>query len=1037
MRARFDGLDPQRAAEVITTPATGRDRRGSGYLLAGGLVLTAAHVVDGATTIRVRFNADQEGQWIARAHPAWSDTGLDIAVLRIIEESVDPLGAAPVVAGVRFGRITRPPVECETVGFPRFKVREDPAHLGADRRPTQYRDSEHAIGPATTWSNRREGTLQIRVGKPEHGSDRRRSPWEGMSGAPVFSGDALIGVIGKHHRSDGLGTLAAYRIDHWHERLDADQIAWLAARIGLPATSEGLTQVTAPTQVQAGGPPRQLPATTPAFTGREDELAELLSLAAGTGGGGSPGTVVISAIDGMAGIGKTALAVKAGHALALRFPDGQLFIDLRGYTQGVTPRDPLDALAAILQAYEVPPGQIPADLDARAAFYRDRLAGTRTLIILDNAYSEAQVRPLLPGDGGCLVVVTSRRRLKALDDAHALPLDVLPAADAVALFRQVAGPGRIPADDPLLEEIATLCGRLPLALRIAAALIRHRPAWTLARLADKLRQARPGLEGFSDGERNLTCVFDLSYRALGDDRRLLFRRLGLAPGPDADAYAAAALLDCGPTKAEDLLQDLVDHNLLAELAACRYRMHDLVRAYALAAHDPAERRKTALDRLLDYYQHTAARADAHIAHYSKPEPVGPAPAHAPALPNPDAARGWLRAERANLEASLRHAADHNQNARLVALSAGLASLLSTDGPWPLALSVHTAATAAAARLGDRPGQASALTNLGQVRGLTADYPGASRDLQQALGLYRGSGDRSGQANALIELGDVWSMTGDYPGAERDLLEGLELHRETGDRRGQAHALNKRGQVRSMTGDFPGAFQDLLEALELHREIGDRRGQAHTLTRLGRVWLITGDHQGAMRDMQEALELYRGLGERLGQANALTYLGQVRLSTGDYSGAMQDLRQALELYRGLGDRLGQANALAYLGQVWLITGDHQGAIRDIQEALELYREIGSRVGEAYALNHYAAVLAATGQVAQAKAIYRDALRMTREVQQPDDEALALEGIGECLLREGAADEGVHHLRQALATFQRLGMPPDIERVQARLDAPTTS
>ncbi|MGN5382178.1 trypco2 family protein [Streptomyces lasalocidi] len=202
--ARAAGLDPQRVAEVISAGAEGEGRRcGSGYLLALGLVLTAAHVVDGAVSIRVRFNADQDGQWTARAQHAWSHPSLDIAVLHVLEASVDPPGRAPVVTRVGFGSIVRPPVECETMGFPRFKVREDPAHLGADGAPMQYRDCEHATGPATTWANRREGTLQIRVGAPGLDPDRGRSPWEGMSGAPVFSGEALVGVVGKHHRSDG------------------------------------------------------------------------------------------------------------------------------------------------------------------------------------------------------------------------------------------------------------------------------------------------------------------------------------------------------------------------------------------------------------------------------------------------------------------------------------------------------------------------------------------------------------------------------------------------------------------------------------------------------------------------------------------------------------------------------------------------------------------------------------------------------------------------------------------------------------------
>src|SRR5581483_10381280 len=291
--------------------------------------------------------------------------------------------------------------------------------------------------------------------------------------------------------------------------------------------------------------PRQLPAAAGHFTGRLAELEWLTGLA-GLPAPAAGGTVVISAIDGMAGIGKTALAVHAAHRLSGRFPGGQLFIDLHGYTKDRPPREPGEALGAFLRVLGVPAGQVPGDLEECAALYRQHLAGTRTLIVLDNAVSEAQVRPLLPADPGCLVLVTSRRRLKGLDDARSLSLDLLPPAEAAALLRAVAGPGRAPAGDTVLAEIAGLCGRLPLALRIAGALLRHRPAWSPAHLAELLGDRHQRVHVLADGERDLGAVFDLSYRALGGRHRLLFRRLGLVPGPDADAYAAAALLECDP-----------------------------------------------------------------------------------------------------------------------------------------------------------------------------------------------------------------------------------------------------------------------------------------------------------------------------------------------------------------------------------------------------------------------------------------------------------------------------------------------------------
>jgi hypothetical protein len=328
---------------------------------------------------------------------------------------------------------------------------------------------------------------------------------------------------------------------------------------------------------------RQLPADTALFTGRDDELDRLLALVERARSEGTPGTVVISAIDGMGGIGKTALAIRAAHRLAGRFPDGQLFIDLYGFTQGSDPHDPSDALVTLLSSLGVSPGRIPADLDARAALYRDRLAGSRTLILLDNAASEAQVRPLLPAAHTCLVLVTSRRRLKALDDALPLPLDVLAPGEAVALLRKAARLDDRPQDEPLLARVAELCGHLPLALLIAGALLRTGGnAWNLPVLIDRLAARQPGCElaGYTDEFRSVEAVFDLSYRNLPADQQLLFRRLGLLPGPEIDAHAAAALLATDLDNAGRLLQRLADHSLLAGARPGRYRLHDLVRAHA-------------------------------------------------------------------------------------------------------------------------------------------------------------------------------------------------------------------------------------------------------------------------------------------------------------------------------------------------------------------------------------------------------------------------------------------------------------------------
>ena len=856
-------------------------------------------------------------------------------------------------------------------------------------------------------------------------------------------GDALEHFRRVQRRlAEELGTDPGRALQELHQRILTDDasLADAATADGVPATALVV--------------PRQLPAAPRWFTGRRAELDELLGQAARSGDdghadsadgdgdnadadSGGAGIVVISAIDGMAGVGKTALAVHAAHRLADRFPDGQLFIDLRGHSREQQPRTSADALDRLLRALDVPPQRIPADTQERAALYRQRLAGTRTLIMLDNAADEAQIRPLLPGDAGCLVLVTSRRRLKGLDDAYALSLDVLPPADAVALLRRVATTpqeARDRAADPVLAEIAELCGRLPLALRIAAALLRHRPAWSPEHLATLLRDQRRRLSAFFDGERDLTAVFELSYQSLSTTHRRLFGRLALPPGPDIDAYAAAALTDTHPDVAGGLLEDLVDHNLLMQHTPGRYWMHDLLRLYARSLadhHVRADDPENALERLLDYYQYTATRAESLVTHYPGPASASDEPAHVPELPDPDSAWSWLRAERPNLLAALHYAAIESRPPRVLALTAGLATLLRADGPWSQAIELHTAAVATARDLGDRAHQAHALIQLGEMRGATGDYPGADRDLREALELCRALADHRGQAHALTLLGHRKALTGDYPGAERDLHEAVGLYRRLGDRGGQAHALTMLGQERGLTGDYPGAERDLLEALSLHRDLGDRRGQARCLIELAYVRQLTGDYPGATRDVDESLSLCRDLDDPRGRANALTLLGDIQQSTRDYPASARNLDEALELYGRLGDQLGQANVRTLRARTRGLTGDHQGAVSELREAVDLYRRIGAHGNMAWALNHYAAEVAATGDHVQALTHFQDALSLARETHQPDNEARALEGIGECHLHSGETQSGIVYLGQALSIFQKIAMAPDVRRVQERL------
>ena len=763
---------------------------------------------------------------------------------------------------------------------------------------------------------------------------------------------------------------------------------------------------------------RTLPRDIASFTGRQQELDELAGAAADAGG-----VVGIHAIGGMAGVGKTAFAVHAAHRLADRFPAGQIFLPLHGHTPGRQPVDPADALASLLLTAGVPAAQIPPGAEARMALWRDRLAGRQLLLVLDDAASSEQVLPLLPGTGGSLVLVTSRRHLTALEDATAISLDtLLPGEAAGLLARLAARPGLSPAD-PAVAEITRLCGYLPLAIGMVARQLHHHPAWSPAGRAAELAAAVDRLELMAAENLSVAAAFDLSYEELPPGLQRLFRWLGLHPGPDIDAYAAAALDGTGLAAARRGLEGLYDQYLLTEPAQGRYRLHDLIREHARALAgrlDPDGDRDQATARLLDYYQHAAARADTLIARQARtaPAPAGPMPAAVPALADRKQALAWARAERANLLACLDQVTGTGQHARIIALTAGLAALLSHDGPWADAITRHAIALRAAQHLGDRPGQAGALTNLGDVRRLTGDYPGAARDLEEALGISRDLGDRLGQANALIYLGYM-RLNGDYPGAARDLEEALGISRDLGDRLGQANALTYLGDMRRLAGDFPGAAQDQEDALGLYRDLGDRLGQANALNGLGSVRRMTGNYPGAARDLEEALGISRDLRDRRGQAIALTRLGEVRRATGDYTGAARALEEALGIHLDLGNRLGQANALSGLGEVRQLAGDYPSAARDLEEALGLYRDLGDRGGEVLALNETGTLHRASGHLRQAASCHQQALDLARQVGSAWDEAHALAGLGRCALATGHTARAEDMLRQALEIFHQIG------------------
>jgi DNA-binding SARP family transcriptional activator len=658
----------------------------------------------------------------------------------------------------------------------------------------------------------------------------------------------------------------------------------------------------------APGPvlPRQLPPHGGHFTGRGAELAELTGLLDEVGER-APGTVVIWAIGGTAGVGKTALALHWAHQVAERFPDGQLYVNLRGYGPD-QPVPAADALAGFLRALGVPGQNIPAEADERAGRYRSLLAGRRMLVMADNAGSAEQVRPLLPGTRSCVVVVTSRDSLAGLvarDGARRLDLDLLPLADAVGLLRALIG-GRVDADPGAAAALAAQCSRLPLALRVAAELAVARPGASLADLAGELADQRRRLDLLDAGRDSRTAVravFSWSYRRLDAAAARAFRLAGLHPGTELDAYSAAALTESTVERAGQMLDLLARGHLIQPAGPGRYGLHDLLRAYArelAAGQDGEDERRAALTRLFDYYLHTAAATMDTLfpaEHYRRPRVRLPA-TPAPPATGPVAARAWLDAERSSLVAVAAHTAAHGWPGHTTRLAATLFRYLESGG-YPEAVTIHSHARSAARGIGDRPAEATALTNLGCTDFWRGRYHQAAHHLQQALALCHDTGDRAGQARAVANLGLVNVRQGRYQQATDNFLQALALARGTGDRIGQAHALASLGDIDCRQCRYQRATEHHRQALALFHEIGNRSGGAEALNGLGEVFLATGRAGHARTQHATALSLASEIGDKYEQARAHDGLARTHRATGDAAQGRRHWQEALALYTDLG------------------------------------------------------------------------------------------------------------------------------------------
>ncbi|MET8764338.1 BTAD domain-containing putative transcriptional regulator [Lentzea sp. NPDC004782] len=641
-----------------------------------------------------------------------------------------------------------------------------------------------------------------------------------------------------------------------------------------------------------GEPARDdLPGDIADFAGRDAELT-LLADARATG---RP-AVVIEAIDGMAGVGKTTLAVHAAHRFAQDYHD-RLFIDLHGHASNQPPVSPMTALDTLLRALGVPPERIPQDPDARAALWRAELATRSVLVVLDNAADAAQVRPLLPGTSRSLTLITSRRRLVDLDATQVVSLDVLPVRDAVALFTSVAGGDR---DTCAVHEVVALCGHLPLAIRIAAARLRARPAWTVRYLENRLRQAHFPLAELEAGDRSVAAAFALSYEHLDAPQQRVFRLLGLHPGPDFDACATAALAAVGLAEAERLLESLVDDHLLQEPAPGRYRFHDLVRqhAHAVALTDePEALRHKALRRVVDYYLRTAHNGSRLLDQQHPPITLDAADCVPHPLADSTAAMTWFDANHRCVLAARTAAREAGWDTAVWQLAWSLDNYHYRRGHLHDNIASWQAGLAAAQRLGDLAVQARAHRRLGLVYAPLGRDEEALLHLRQSLALSARIGDTLGEAGAHLVLGMALNWQKDDQAALAHLTEARNLYRHLGNTQWEVRVLSLMGASYTRLGHHDRARRFCESALALCVRHNDVYGQADSLDSLGAIAGNTGDHRQALHHRGRALALWRDLDNTYRQAGTLAALGDTHRDLGDHERAQECWQEAIDRYRG--------------------------------------------------------------------------------------------------------------------------------------------
>lgn len=771
-----------------------------------------------------------------------------------------------------------------------------------------------------------------------------------------------------------------------------------------------------------------LPRDTRDFIGRAGELRILL--AASEAEGSATNALPVTVVHGMPGIGKTALAVHAAHRLCAAYPDGQFYVDLRGYSSE-QPLDPAEALAVLLHSAGWS-GELPATPAERAARWREWTARHRALLVLDNARNAAQVEPLLPGNPGCRAIVTTRSRLTRLEGASSLPVDALSRAEAVALFTRIVGVSRASAEPEALERVVEACGCHPLAVQLLASRFRYRDAWAVHDLLDRLTQAADPLQEF-DGL--ITAVFQLSYAELSGPAQQLFRRLVLHTGSDITLRAAAALagpaFGRGTEPLERCVEELLDAGLLEEPVRGRYRLHDLTRAFGsrLGSHtDPEPVRRAAVGRLIAYHLTTAHRTN-RLAHphrrtlrLSPDEESG----YALEFSGVDEASVWLTVERANLLGVARTAAaEFPEYAAL--FPSVLARSLKLWGTWDVAAELFDAAVPVLRARGDRAALARTLTDRADLLA-QRDHGEALRCATEALALYRELRDTNGRADALLQSGRAHLAAGHGGTAMRVLDQSLALYRGVGDRAGEAECLNVQGAALFYAGQYDEALHRVHLMQGIYEALPDPYGLAQALNNRGEIHYLQRQYDDARACYERSLALMRQHGGRQELAILDTNLGAVHQATGRTDRALACYRRALAAHQASGDALGEADVLISMGMAHAQSGGRGEALLHFTMAEQVATSIDNPYEKLRALIGAADVQRESGRLDIARKGYERALEVAGTAEYPLGSAHALAGLARITaMRPRGIQRAREYGEQAVALYRRLGAVAEAEKL----------